>query len=86
MIGLEPVTRDERRSELGIAAVPVLLTLLTIFILFDPRMAPAIVSQPLDLVITATAVLVALAVMVKVAAAPGARSPRFAVIVPAELK
>jgi signal transduction histidine kinase len=58
------VTRDERRSELGIAAVPVLLTLLTIFILFDPRMAPAIVSQPLDLVITATAVLVALAVAI----------------------
>ena len=58
------MTRDERRSELAIAAAPALLILLTIFILVDPRMAPAIVSQPLDLVTTAAAVLVALAVAI----------------------
>jgi signal transduction histidine kinase len=56
--------RDDRQLELGIAAVPVLLVLLTIAIAFDPRLAPAIVSQPLDLVLTATAMLVALAVAI----------------------
>jgi hypothetical protein len=32
--------RDDRRVELGIAAVPALLILLTIVSLFDPRIAP----------------------------------------------
>lgn len=60
----EPVTREDRRLELAIAMVPVLLVLLTIVILFDPRLAPAIVNQPLDLVTIATGMLVALAVAI----------------------
>jgi hypothetical protein len=56
--------RDDRRLELGIAAVPGLLILLTIVIVFDPRVAPATVNQPLDLVTTATGMLVALAVAI----------------------
>jgi hypothetical protein len=56
--------RDDRRVELGIAAVPALLILLTIVILFDPRIAPAIVNLPLDVVTTATGMLVALGVAV----------------------
>jgi signal transduction histidine kinase len=58
------VTREDRRLELGIAAVPVLLVLLTIAIVFDLRLAPAIVNQPLALVTTAAAMLVALAVAI----------------------
>ena len=58
------MTREDRRFELGIAAVPVLLVLLTIVILFDPRVAPAAVNQPLDLVTTAVGMLVALAVAI----------------------
>jgi len=60
----EPVTRYERRLELAIAAVPALLILLTVVILIDPRVAPAIVNQPLDLVTTATGMLVALGVAI----------------------
>jgi signal transduction histidine kinase len=58
------VTREDRRLELAIAAVPVLLVLLTIVIVFDPRVAPAVVNQPLDLVTTAIGMLVALAVAI----------------------
>jgi signal transduction histidine kinase len=60
----EPVTREDRRLELAIAMVPVLLVLLTIVILVDPRVAPATVNQPFDLVITAIGMLVALAVAI----------------------
>jgi signal transduction histidine kinase len=60
----EPVTREDRRLELAIAMVPVVLVLLTIVILIDPRVAPAAVNRPLDLVTTATGMLVALAVAI----------------------
>ncbi len=50
--------------ELVIAAVPALLTVLTLVIVFDPRVAPAILNQPLDLVTTATGTLVAVAVAI----------------------
>jgi signal transduction histidine kinase len=56
--------RDDRRFELGIAAVPVLLSLLTLVIVFDPDVAPAIVNGPLDLITMATGMLVALAVAI----------------------
>jgi signal transduction histidine kinase len=56
--------RDDRRLELGIAAVPALLVLLTVVIVFDPRIAPATVNLPLDLVMTATGMLVALGVAI----------------------
>jgi hypothetical protein len=56
--------RDDRRLELGIAMVPALLVLLTIVIVFDPRLAPAVVNQPLDLVTSAIGLLVALAVAI----------------------
>ena len=56
--------RDDRRLEVGIAVVPATLVLLTLLIVFDPRLAPAIVNQPLDLVTTATGMLVALAVAI----------------------
>ena len=58
------MTREDRRLELVIAVVPGLLVLLTIVIVFDPRLAPAVVNQPLDLVTTATGMLVALAVAI----------------------
>ena len=58
------MTREERRTELGIAIVPVLLTVLTLVVAFDPRVAPAVVNQPLDLVTTATGMLVAVAVAI----------------------
>jgi signal transduction histidine kinase len=56
--------RDDRSLELSIAVVPGLLVLLTIVIVFDPRLAPAVVNQPLDLVTTAIGMLVALAVAI----------------------
>jgi signal transduction histidine kinase len=56
--------RDDRGVELGIALLPVALTIVTLIILLDPRLAPATVNQPLDLLINATATLVALAVAV----------------------
>lgn len=58
------MTREDRRLELGIAAVPVLLVLLTLVIVFDPRLAPAVVNQPLDLVTSAIGLLVAIAVAI----------------------
>jgi hypothetical protein len=58
------LTRDDRRVELSIAIVPALLVLLTIVIVVDPRIAPAIVNLPLDVVTTATGMLVALAVAI----------------------
>lgn len=58
------MTRDDRRLEVGIAVAPVVLVLLTLLIVFDPRLAPAIVNQPLDIVTTAVGVLVALAVAI----------------------
>lgn len=54
----------ERRSDLFIALVPVLLTVLTIVLWVDPRLAPAFVNGPLDLVISAAATLVAVAVAI----------------------
>jgi len=50
--------------EFGIAMVPVLLVLLTIIVVVDPRVAPATVNQRLDLVLTAIGMLVALAVAI----------------------
>lgn len=44
--------------------VPVLLALMTIVIIFDPRLAPATVNQPLDLVTSALGLLVAVAVAI----------------------
>jgi signal transduction histidine kinase len=58
------VAREDRRLELAIAAVPVLLVLLTLVIVLDPRVAPAVVNQPLDVAITAIGMLVALAVAI----------------------
>ena len=55
---------EDRRLEISIAATPALLVLLTLVIVLDPRVAPAVVNQPLDLVLTATAMLVALAVSI----------------------
>jgi signal transduction histidine kinase len=54
----------ERRNDLFIALVPVLLTVMTIVLWFDPRLAPAFVNGPLDLVISAAATLVAVAVAI----------------------
>ena len=58
------MAREDRRLEIAIAAVPVLLVLLTLVFVFDPRVAPAVVNQPLDLVITAVGMFVALAVAI----------------------
>jgi signal transduction histidine kinase len=44
--------------------VPVVLVALTLVVLLDPQVAPAIVSAPIDLVISAVATLVALAVAI----------------------
>jgi signal transduction histidine kinase len=55
---------EDRRTEIGIAVVPLLLLLLTIVIVFDPRIAPAMVNLPLDVVTTATGMLVALGVAI----------------------
>jgi signal transduction histidine kinase len=56
--------REDRRLELSIAVVPALLVLFTIVVVVDPRLAPAVVNQPLDLVTTTTGMLVALAVAI----------------------
>jgi signal transduction histidine kinase len=58
------VIAEDRRLEISIAAAPVLLILITLVIVLDPRVAPAVVNEPLDLVLTATAMLVALAVAI----------------------
>ncbi|MEO8639629.1 MAG: sensor histidine kinase [Chloroflexota bacterium] len=58
------MAREDRRLELAIAAVPVLLVLMTMVIVFDPRVAPAVVNQPLDVAITAVGMLVSLAVAI----------------------
>jgi signal transduction histidine kinase len=55
---------EDRRLEIGIAVVPVLLVVLTLIIVLDPRVAPATVNQPLDLVLNASGMLVALAVAI----------------------
>lgn len=54
----------QRRADLLVAAVPVLLTALTLVLWFDPDLAPAIVNAPLDLVLNAAAALVAVAVAI----------------------
>ena len=57
-----PDTRGDRGLLLGIVVVPALLAIFTIVIVFDPGVAPAAINGPLDLVTTATGMLVALAV------------------------
>ncbi len=54
----------DRRSDLLIAAVPVVLTALTVVLWADPRLVPAFVNGPLDLVLNAAAALVAVAVAI----------------------
>lgn len=54
----------ERRADVLIALVPVFLTVMTIVLWVDPRLAPAFVNGPLDLVISAAATLVAVAVAI----------------------
>jgi signal transduction histidine kinase len=54
----------DRRSDIVIAAVPVLLTALTVVLWVDPRLVPAFVNGPLDLVLNAAASLVAVAVAI----------------------
>jgi signal transduction histidine kinase len=56
------VSAAQRRADLLVAAVPVLLTALTLVLWFDPRLVPATVNGPLDLVLNAAAALVAVAV------------------------
>jgi signal transduction histidine kinase len=57
------VTAD-RRNDLVLAGTPVLLTLLTVVLWLDPRLVPAFVNAPLDLVLNATGMLVAVAVAI----------------------
>jgi signal transduction histidine kinase len=54
----------ERRSDLLLTAVPVLLTAVTVVLWADPRLVPALVNGPLDLVLNAAAMLVAVAVAI----------------------
>ena len=54
----------DRRNDLVLAATPVLLALLTVILWLDPRLVPAFVNGPLDLVLNATAALVAVAVAI----------------------
>src|SRR2546422_5154344 len=53
-----------RRAEIAIAVVPVGLAALTCAIVFDPTVAPATVNLGLDVMINASATLVAIAVAV----------------------
>ncbi|MGH2455412.1 MAG: sensor histidine kinase [Candidatus Limnocylindria bacterium] len=53
-----------RRAELALALGPLLLVALTLAVLLDPDVAPAFVSEPVDLVLNATAGLVAVAVAI----------------------
>ena len=59
----EALSRD-RRSDILVAAVPVLLILVTLLVWLDPDVAPALVNEPLDLVLNAAATLVAVAVAI----------------------
>lgn len=52
----------ERRAELAMALVPVALVALTLLVLIEPRVAPAVVNDRLALVIDAATMLVAVAV------------------------
>jgi hypothetical protein len=52
----------ERRAELAMALVPVALVALTLLVLIEPRVAPAVVNDRLALVIDAATTLVAVAV------------------------
>ena len=54
----------QRRGDLLVATVPVLLTAFTLVLWFDPRLAPGLVNGPLDLVLNAAAILVAVAVAI----------------------
>ena len=55
---------SERRTELAVALVPLGLTALTVLLLISPQVAPAIVSERLQLLINVTATLVAAAVAI----------------------
>ncbi len=52
------------RIDLLVAAVPVLLTVVTLILWLDPRLVPAMVNSSLDLVLNSAATLVAVAVAV----------------------
>jgi signal transduction histidine kinase len=54
----------DRRDDLLVAAVPVVLVLLTLVVWLDPDVTPALVNEPLDLVLNAAATLVAVAVAI----------------------
>jgi signal transduction histidine kinase len=58
------VSAAQRRVDLLVAAVPVLLTVVTLILWLDPRLVPAIVNDPLDLVLNSAATLVAVAVAI----------------------
>ncbi|HEX6129133.1 MAG TPA: histidine kinase, partial [Candidatus Limnocylindria bacterium] len=53
-----------RRGDVLVAAVPVVLVLLTLLVWLDPDVAPVLVNEPLDLVVNAAATLVAVAVAI----------------------
>jgi signal transduction histidine kinase len=55
---------SERRTELAVALVPLALTALTILLVTNPQIAPAVISERLQLLINATATLVAVAVAI----------------------
>ncbi len=54
----------DRRDDLLVAAVPLVLVLLTLVVWLDPDVAPALINEPLDLVLNAAATLVAVAVAI----------------------
>jgi signal transduction histidine kinase len=58
------VSAAQQRIDLLVAAVPVLLTIVTLVLWLDPHLVPAIVNGPLDLVLTSAATLVAVAVAI----------------------
>ena len=58
----EVESASERRAELGIALVPVILSFGTLLILLDPDIRAATLNAPLDVAINTVAALVAIAV------------------------
>jgi signal transduction histidine kinase len=55
---------SERRAELAVAIVPLGLTALTVLLLVSPQLAPAVVSERLQLLMSGAATLVAVAVAI----------------------
>jgi signal transduction histidine kinase len=55
---------NERRTELAVALVPLALAALTVVLVTTPQIAPAVLNEQLQLLINATATLVAVAVAV----------------------